>query len=80
MLPRRSRLKATVLSCVVTGTQRPRADTAHDFDNRVAVLLQIGMLLWSYFACSLTVPGHVPPHWSPFPDPEVRCSFDNWPK
>ncbi len=29
------------------------------------------MLLYSYFACSFTSPGFVPPHWSPFPDPEV---------
>jgi hypothetical protein len=31
----------------------------------------VGLLLWSYLACFLTQPGHVPPSWHPFQDAEV---------
>ena len=37
------------------------------------VLLQVIMLLWSYFAAFLTEPGKVPAGWSPFASDEVRC-------
>lgn len=32
-----------------------------------------GMLLWSYYICSVTDPGRVPPGWLPFEDPEVAA-------
>ena len=31
----------------------------------------VGMTLWSYLACFMTQPGHVPPGWHPFQDAEV---------
>ena len=31
----------------------------------------VGMTLWSYLACFLAQPGHVPPGWHPFQDSEV---------
>jgi palmitoyltransferase len=31
-----------------------------------AFLAAVAMLVWSYFACAVTGPGHVPPGWHPF--------------
>lgn len=31
----------------------------------------VGLALWSYMACFLAQPGHVPPGWHPFQDAEV---------
>lgn len=34
----------------------------------------VGLLLWSYLACFLTQPGHVPPSWHPFQDAEAAAA------
>jgi hypothetical protein len=33
----------------------------------------VALTLWSYLACFLTPPGHVPPGWHPFQDAEARA-------
>lgn len=34
----------------------------------------VGMTLWSYLACFLAQPGHVPPGWHPFQDSEAAAA------
>lgn len=39
----------------------------------------VGLTLWSYVACFLTHPGHVPPGWHPFQDAEAAAlELDVW--
>lgn len=36
------------------------------------------LVLWSYLACFLTQPGHVPPSWHPFQDAEASDGACAW--
>lgn len=36
-----------------------------------ALIVQVFMLLWSYFVAVATEPGLVPPGWHPFPDEQA---------
>lgn len=39
----------------------------------------VGLALWSYMACFLAQPGHVPPGWHPFQDAEAAASeLESW--
>ena len=57
---------------LLEAARRMKACYSHVLTGHLLCRLQIGMLLYSYFACSFTAPGYVPQHWSPFPDPEVQ--------